>query len=184
MGLRDIGATLPPGFRFYPSDEELEDWVLCRVFHRSKAESSDKLSPPYMFEAPSTTTTAINIAPSLESPPNDLIPTMPYHHHHHSYPSTVTSSLSSSSTHYHDHPHNHNSNSLLHLLHCSNNNQERNMPLVSNMMLDIDSNVVDDDEYSLLWDANLEESSIVDGVSSNLGRENVRFEMDHSVVFL
>lgn len=163
-----------------------EDWVLCRVFHRSKAESSDKLSPPYMFEAPSTTTTtAINIAPSLESPPNDPISTMPYHHHHHhSYPSTVTSSLSSSSTHYHDHPHNHNSNSLLHLLHCSNNNQERNMPLVSNMMLDIDSNVVDDDEYSLLWDANLEESSIVDGFSSNLGRENVRFEMDHSVVFL
>lgn len=52
------------------------------------------------------------------------------------------------------------------------------------MMLDIDSNVVDDDEYSLLWDANLEESSIVDGFSSNLGRENVRFEMDHSVVFL
>lgn len=161
-----------------------EDWVLCRVFHRSKAESSDKLSPPYMFEAPSTTTTTFTIAPSLESPPNDPIPTMPYHHHHHSYPSTVTSSLSSSSTHYHDHPHNHNSNSLLHLLHCSNNNQERNMPLVSNMMLDIDSNVVDDDEYSLLWDANLEESSIVDGVSSNLGRENVRFEMDHSVVFL
>lgn len=23
MGLRDIGAALPPGFRFYPSDEEL-----------------------------------------------------------------------------------------------------------------------------------------------------------------
>lgn len=23
MGLKDIGATLPPGFRFYPSDEEL-----------------------------------------------------------------------------------------------------------------------------------------------------------------
>jgi hypothetical protein len=23
MGLRDIGATLPPGFRFYPNDEEL-----------------------------------------------------------------------------------------------------------------------------------------------------------------
>lgn len=23
MGLRDIGAELPPGFRFYPSDEEL-----------------------------------------------------------------------------------------------------------------------------------------------------------------
>lgn len=23
MGLRDLGASLPPGFRFYPSDEEL-----------------------------------------------------------------------------------------------------------------------------------------------------------------
>lgn len=23
MGLRDIGASLPPGFRFYPSDQEL-----------------------------------------------------------------------------------------------------------------------------------------------------------------
>lgn len=23
MGLKDIGASLPPGFRFYPSDEEL-----------------------------------------------------------------------------------------------------------------------------------------------------------------
>lgn len=23
MGLRDIGSSLPPGFRFYPSDEEL-----------------------------------------------------------------------------------------------------------------------------------------------------------------
>lgn len=23
MGLRDISASLPPGFRFYPSDEEL-----------------------------------------------------------------------------------------------------------------------------------------------------------------
>lgn len=23
MGLRDVGASLPPGFRFYPSDEEL-----------------------------------------------------------------------------------------------------------------------------------------------------------------
>ncbi|XP_056163656.1 NAC domain-containing protein 21/22-like [Syzygium oleosum] len=158
-----------------------EDWVLCRVFHRSKAEGSDKLSPPYMFEAPSTT--AINIAPSLKSPPNDPTTTMPYHHHqHHSYHATLTSSLSSSSTHHHDHHHNHNSNSL-HLLHYPNNVQERNMPPASNMMSDIDSKFVDDD-YGFLWDANLEESSICDGVSSNLGREDVRFEMDNSVVFL
>ncbi|XP_030553547.1 protein CUP-SHAPED COTYLEDON 3 [Rhodamnia argentea] len=163
-----------------------EDWVLCRVFHRSKAEESgDKPSPPYMFEPPSTTT--ISTAPSVKSPSNDPTTAMPYHHHqHHSYHPTLTSSLSSSSTHYHDHHHNHNSNSLLHLLHYSNNNQERNMPLVSNMMSDINSKVFDndDDKYGFLWDANLEQSSIGDVVSSNLGRENVRFEMDDSVVFL
>ncbi|KAK6286475.1 hypothetical protein POUND7_012654 [Theobroma cacao] len=36
-----------------------EDWVLCRVFHKSKGENSSKLSPPMMFEtsthAPSLT---------------------------------------------------------------------------------------------------------------------------------
>ncbi|XAR61089.1 hypothetical protein NMG60_11034695 [Bertholletia excelsa] len=30
MGLRDIGASLPPGFRFYPSDEEL----VCHYLHK------------------------------------------------------------------------------------------------------------------------------------------------------
>lgn len=29
MGLRDIELTLPPGFRFYPSDEEL----VCHYLH-------------------------------------------------------------------------------------------------------------------------------------------------------
>lgn len=33
MGLRDIGATLPPGFRFYPSDEEL----VCHYLHKKVA---------------------------------------------------------------------------------------------------------------------------------------------------
>ncbi|KAK3407156.1 NAC domain-containing protein 21/22 [Eucalyptus grandis] len=33
MGLRDIGATLPPGFRFYPSDEEL----VCHYLYRKIA---------------------------------------------------------------------------------------------------------------------------------------------------
>ncbi|XP_059660343.1 NAC domain-containing protein 21/22-like [Cornus florida] len=33
MGLRDIGATLPPGFRFYPSDEEL----VCHYLHKKIA---------------------------------------------------------------------------------------------------------------------------------------------------
>ena len=33
MGLRDIGAALPPGFRFYPSDEEL----VCHYLHKKIA---------------------------------------------------------------------------------------------------------------------------------------------------
>ena len=33
MGLRDIGATLPPGFRFYPSDEEL----VCHYLYKKIA---------------------------------------------------------------------------------------------------------------------------------------------------
>jgi No apical meristem (NAM) protein len=30
MGLRDIENTLPPGFRFHPSDEELVCYYLCK----------------------------------------------------------------------------------------------------------------------------------------------------------
>lgn len=33
MGLRDIGSTLPPGFRFYPSDEEL----ICHYLYKKIA---------------------------------------------------------------------------------------------------------------------------------------------------
>ncbi|KAI3819427.1 hypothetical protein L1987_13262 [Smallanthus sonchifolius] len=33
MGLRDLGATLPPGFRFYPSDEEL----ICHYLYKKIA---------------------------------------------------------------------------------------------------------------------------------------------------
>ena len=33
MGLRDIEMTLPPGFRFYPSDEEL----VCHYLHNKVA---------------------------------------------------------------------------------------------------------------------------------------------------
>lgn len=35
MGLRDLGASLPPGFRFYPNDEEL---VLHYLYKKIKNE--------------------------------------------------------------------------------------------------------------------------------------------------
>ncbi|KAL3531222.1 hypothetical protein ACH5RR_010544 [Cinchona calisaya] len=37
MGLRDIGATLPPGFRFYPSDEEL----VCHYLYKKIANGAE-----------------------------------------------------------------------------------------------------------------------------------------------
>lgn len=37
MGLRDIGASLPPGFRFYPSDEEL----VCHYLYKKIANGGE-----------------------------------------------------------------------------------------------------------------------------------------------
>jgi hypothetical protein len=37
MGLRDIGATLPPGFRFYPNDEEL----VCHYLYKKRVYKLD-----------------------------------------------------------------------------------------------------------------------------------------------
>nr|ARV85584.1 NAC protein [Narcissus tazetta subsp. chinensis] len=44
MGLRDIGSNLPPGFRFYPSDEEL----VCHYLH--KKVSNEKIIEGTMVE--------------------------------------------------------------------------------------------------------------------------------------
>ncbi|KAK1412623.1 hypothetical protein QVD17_34016 [Tagetes erecta] len=44
MGLRDIGATLPPGFRFYPSDEEL----VCHYLYKKIANEEDVLKGTLM----------------------------------------------------------------------------------------------------------------------------------------
>nr|GMD13945.1 NAC domain-containing protein 21/22-like [Ipomoea batatas] len=40
MGLRDIEATLPPGFRFYPSDEEL----VCHYLYKKVVANNQRLS--------------------------------------------------------------------------------------------------------------------------------------------
>ncbi|GAV70626.1 NAM domain-containing protein, partial [Cephalotus follicularis] len=133
-----------------------EDWVLCRVFHKSKAENSEKFSPQYMFE-----TMATNSSMNLTaSPPTSQAMTFGYQ---------PIPSLSSAPAYY-----NHNQNSLLNLLQFP---QEKN----TNSVTEIGAKG-EDDQYGFLWDMNLEESSMGDEVVSNL--EDIRFEIDNSMIFL
>ncbi|XVF21567.1 hypothetical protein REPUB_Repub12eG0100600 [Reevesia pubescens] len=131
-----------------------EDWVLCRVFHKSKGgdQNCTKLSSPMMFDtsthhAPSSLTDQTTMACGYQQ----------------------ISSLSTHQSH---------GQSLLNLLQC----QEKNNNPCSN---EVSSKV--DDDYEFLWDMNMEENSLGDhnhihGVASNL--EDMRFEIDNSMVFL
>ncbi|KAF5482419.1 hypothetical protein F2P56_002992 [Juglans regia] len=149
-----------------------EDWVLCRVFHKSKglmpdSEDCTKFSPQHMFETSSTTTACaprqLSLAPS---PPSNQ--TMPC-----GYYNQIMTSFDSSTP---SHPNQTQSNSLLNLLQFS---QET----TNNINKEITSKG-DHDEYGFLWDMNLEENSLANGAApSNL--EDMRFEIDHnSMVFL
>ncbi|KAH7577683.1 hypothetical protein ACOSP7_001327 [Xanthoceras sorbifolium] len=140
-----------------------EDWVLCRVFHKSKSEdNSSKLSPPFLFD-----TTAANNASSyinsVASPPLTDRSTMPFGYH----PQQISSSTSTYQN------HSNQTSSVLNLLQFS---QEKN----TNQITEITSKC--DDEYGFLWDMNLEETDLDNGVASNM--EDIRFEMDNSMVFL
>lgn len=46
MGLRDIEATLPPGFRFYPSDEEL----VCHYLYKKVVANNQRVSKYTLVE--------------------------------------------------------------------------------------------------------------------------------------
>ncbi|XVF72020.1 hypothetical protein PTKIN_Ptkin12aG0087800 [Pterospermum kingtungense] len=136
-----------------------EDWVLCRVFHKSNGENSTKLSPPMMFETSSH-------APSLTDQTS-----MPCGYQQ-------ISSLSTTPT------HQSHGQSLLNLLQY--NSQEKNNNNNNPYSNEVSSKL--DDEFEFLWDMNMEENSLGDhhvhGVASNL--EDMRFEMDNnsSMVFL
>ncbi|XWS36444.1 hypothetical protein CRYUN_Cryun20dG0086500 [Craigia yunnanensis] len=136
-----------------------EDWVLCRVFHKSKGENSIKLSPPMMNE---TSTHAPNSLTDQASMPCGGYQQI--------------SSLSTTST------HQSHGQSLLNLLQYSQekNNNNNNHPCSN----EVSSKVNDD--YEFLWDMNMEENSLGDhhihGMASNL--EDMRFEIDNSMVFL
>nr|UBT01670.1 NAC transcription factor 66 [Litchi chinensis] len=140
-----------------------EDWVLCRVFHKSRSgDNSTKLSPPFLFE-----TTAANNASSYinsaASPALTDTSTMPFGYH--------PQQISSSTPPYQNHSSQ--TSSRLNLLQYS---QEKN----TNQVTEITSEC--DDEYGFLWDMNLEETSLENGVAPNM--EDIRFEMDNGMVFL
>ncbi|RVX19464.1 NAC domain-containing protein 21/22 [Vitis vinifera] len=131
--------------------------VLCRVFHKTKSESSSKLSPQYVFD-----TTA-----SASSPPT----------HDQTLPCGYQQIPSFSPTHPHQ---NHDQTTLLNLAVLNPNlvhfaSQEMNPCAAAN---EINSKGSGADEYGFLWDMSC---SLGDGVpSSNL--EDMRFEENNSIV--
>ncbi|XP_022758440.1 protein CUP-SHAPED COTYLEDON 3-like [Durio zibethinus] len=136
-----------------------EDWVLCRVFHKSKGENSTKLiSSPMMFETSTH-------APSLTDQTTMACGCQ------------QISSLSTTAT------HQSHGQSFLNLLQY-NPHQEKNNNNNHPCSNEASSKV--DDDYEFLWAINMEENSLGDhhvhGVSSNL--EDMRFEIDNSMVIL
>ncbi|CAI0434455.1 unnamed protein product, partial [Linum tenue] len=150
-----------------------EDWVLCRVFHKSKAsEDYNESSPPNYHHVPDTTPNqgAAPICLDDTSPP---LLTPPHHHHHHH---DVQAPMAAAG-------------SLLNLL------QDRTTKLANPNQLQNNQSEISskpssiEDQFGFLWDVdmNLEETcSLGDGgggVVSDLDHD-LRFEIDNNMVFL
>lgn len=136
-----------------------EDWVLCRVFHKGKADNSAKLSPQLMFE---TSTAPISLTNQT---------TMPVGYNQLAHFSSSTQNL-----HQHHHPNLNQNHSLMNpLQYCPDTNT--NCSTVTQI------SPKGDDGYGFLWDMDLEENnSFQDGVASNL--DGMRFEVDNDSVVL
>lgn len=150
-------------FRFEtPHMPPKEDWVLCRVFQKSKSEDRT-----IMFD-----TTSNIVSPSLNVTTSDqtILPC--------GFQQLVDSLSSKSTTSKENH-----SQSLLHLLQfaqensfsINNDNKSSNLT-----MTDVSSK--EGDDYGFLWDINMDEQSMDNGTVSHL--EDMRFETDNSMVFL
>ncbi|XP_061367486.1 NAC domain-containing protein 21/22-like [Gastrolobium bilobum] len=137
-----------------------EDWVLCRVFHKGKADNSAKLNQQLMFE---TTVPSLTLASS--SPTNQTMPV--------GYNQLAPFS-STMATHHHQNPNQ--NNSLMNLLQFSRETNYNNGSSVTQI------SPKGDDEYGFLWDMDLEENSFHDGVASNL--DGMRFEVDNNSMVL
>lgn len=129
-----------------------EDWVLCRVFHKSKTPDN---TPPFLFD------TAAN------------------RHHHSSFISPPSPPLTtdSSAVHFGYHP-----QQIAHHNILQYNSQEKSNT-DNNQIEEMNKCGSGDDEYGFLWDMNLEDNNIASvGVDSNM--EDIRFELDNSMVFI
>ncbi|KAK7396441.1 hypothetical protein VNO78_17452 [Psophocarpus tetragonolobus] len=121
-----------------------EDWVLCRVFHKSKEDSK------VVYETSASSLTLASSSPTNHAMPvgYNRLPTsisMPTHHHHH---------------HLNPNP-NQNASSFMDLLHFSRQ-----------------TNTKADDAYAFLWDMDLHENNLEPAVASNL--DTITFQVDNN----
>lgn len=135
--------------------------MLCRVFHKSKED--DNSSKLLQYE---TTPSSLTLLAS-SSPTNQA---MPHGGYNNRLASFSNSSMSTHQYHHHFNP-TQNANSLMDLLHFSRETNTNNTFLTQ-------IGAKGDDEYGFLWDMDLEENSLDDGVASNL--DAIRFEVDNN----
>ncbi|CAN4093239.1 unnamed protein product [Withania somnifera] len=144
-----------------------EDWVLCRVFHKAKAENNSNnnniLSPQNMYEV------------GVNSPPNvDQSHALPYGDPR---PIMAAATLSQCAV-------NHQSQKLFDLSE-QNHNRSSYLQLMSQEMKEPPSNdqMAEDDEYRFLLDMNFEDPNLQDGgVRSSIG--DMKFDDENSLVFI
>ncbi|KAK6937765.1 NAC domain [Dillenia turbinata] len=156
-----------------------EDWVLCRVFHKSKGEYSERLSPQNgTYETLDSKNNALS--PTLAaSPPTELsqqttaiLPCSGYQ--------PMTSFCQNPFHNDQNQP----QNSLLNLANLNPNFLHTFSKLEGNRPSHNEVSFRTGDDYGFLWDMNLEES-LVDGVNNPSHMEDMRFnEDDNSMFFL
>ncbi|CAJ2632966.1 unnamed protein product [Trifolium pratense] len=141
-----------------------EDWVLCRVFHKSKEEDNNsKLNTQQqlMYE----TTTPPSLTLSSSSPTNYQTIPITYNR--------IDSFSSSMTTLHHFNPNQNNTSSIMNNL-LDHYSRETNNPNNNNSIVTQISSK-GDDGYGFLWNMDLEENSLVeDDMASNL--DAIRFE--------
>lgn len=138
-----------------------EDWVLCRVFHKSKEDNAINtlLSPHHTFKEATAASSLplVNFDAFHYNPP----PNQAFSCGMMTYPQVASLSSTSSSL------HGHKSHSTPNLLHQSKG--------ISTKLID--------DGYGFTWDMNFEDNSLVgDALPTNL--EDMSIEMDGGSVFL